>query len=187
MLQFILNAGPNLVSIVTDSITKNLGWKYPFHIQVACIGFQTVLLLFFCLETTFVRDQRLNLDKATAIAADEDVAVEKLASMAHAVHVEETASKHTDAQDVLAIYRNLHRKIFRREYPPSYRGTICCRRQHCWFVGPRDGRGALSLLRSVELCACPDILPPYNLTPDGIGLLSFGPFIGSTIACAALG
>jgi hypothetical protein len=92
MLQLILNAAPNLVSVVTGSITKNLGWKYLFHIQVACIGFQTVLLLFFCPETTFVRDQRLNLDKATAIAADEDVAVEKLASMAHAVHVEETAS-----------------------------------------------------------------------------------------------
>jgi hypothetical protein len=92
MLQLISNAAPNLVSVVTGSITKNLGWKYLFHIQVACIGFQTVLLLFFYPETTFVRDQRLNLDKATAIAADEDVAVEKLASMAHAAHVEETAS-----------------------------------------------------------------------------------------------
>jgi hypothetical protein len=159
MLQFILNAAPNLVSVVTGSITKHLGWKYLFHIQVACIGFQTVLLLFFCPETTFVRDQRLNLDKATAIAADEDVAVEKLASMAHAVHVEETASTIPTPKTFwqsTTIYTGKYsdENILHLIVAPF---AACANIAGLWVL---DGRGALSLLRSVELCACPDILHP---------------------------
>jgi hypothetical protein len=188
MLQFILNAGPNLVSIVTDSITKNLGWKYPFHIQVACIGFQTVLLLFFCPETTFVRDQRLNLDKATAIAADEDVAVEKLASMAHAVHVEETASNIPTSKTFwqsTAIYTGKYsdENILHLIVAPF---AACANIAGLWVLVMGGALSAFYVALNFVLAQIFS-LPPYNLTPDGIGLLSFGPFIGSTIACAALG
>jgi hypothetical protein len=132
-----------------------------------------VLLLFLCPETTFVRDQRLT---------------EKLASMAHAVHVEETASDIPTPKTFwqsTAIYTGkcsdgniLHLIVAPFAASANIAGL--------WVLVMG---GALSAFYVAVTFVLAQIfsLPPYNLTPDGIGLLSFGPFIGSTIACAALG
>ncbi|KFY65406.1 hypothetical protein V496_02598 [Pseudogymnoascus sp. VKM F-4515 (FW-2607)] len=57
ILQFLLGGISNFSSVIAGPITANLGWKYMFHILIAFISVQ-IILLFFCPETSYIRDRK---------------------------------------------------------------------------------------------------------------------------------
>jgi hypothetical protein len=62
LLNFVLGAISNLVSVITGPITTNLGWKYCFWILLPFCCVQYVLMILFCPETSYNRDAIYDLD-----------------------------------------------------------------------------------------------------------------------------
>jgi hypothetical protein len=62
LLNFVLGAISNLVSVITGPITTNLGWKYCFWILLPFCAFQFILMIFFCPESSYNRDALYDLD-----------------------------------------------------------------------------------------------------------------------------
>ena len=62
LLNFVLGAISNLVSVITGPITTNLGWKYCFWILLPFCCVQFILMILFCPESSYNRDALYDLD-----------------------------------------------------------------------------------------------------------------------------
>src|SRR5271170_5384137 len=77
LLNFVLGAISNLVSVITGPITTNLGWKYTFWVLLPFCCVQWILMILFCPETSYHRDRLYDLD------TNVDENFEQLAALEH--------------------------------------------------------------------------------------------------------
>ena len=62
LLNFVLGAISNLVSVITGPITTNLGWRYCFWILLPFCCVQWILMILFCPESSYNRNPLYDLD-----------------------------------------------------------------------------------------------------------------------------
>jgi MFS family permease len=185
VVTFLLAAVSNLASVVCGPITTNLGWKYLFHIFVALSGAQTLCQIFFVPETTYVRDHRYDIDELATDNFEELAAHEHRHDKALVEQVESAGTTQT-ARKKKTFWQNM--KLFDGSYSDeSLVALLIAPFAVCmniavayiivvqgWFVG---------LYVAIAFVLAQIFgLPPYNLTPSGIGYLSLGPFIGGLLA-----
>ena len=193
-MQFILGCASNFSSIVCGSITTHLGWKYLFHLMILCMGIQTILMFFFVPETTYNRDRRYDID---------ELVNDDLADLAKAEHRHQekvsVAEEHTDAEltptrttssrapvpkkrtfwQETAIFTGTYsnESFFKLMIGPF---AVCANVAVLWMVIVTGVVVAWYIAQAYVLAQI-FTLPPYNLNAEGVGYLSFGPFIGGTI------
>lgn len=200
-VQFLLGAISNFSSVGCGAVAAKLGWKYLFHLLVACLGFNLILLLLFCPETSYIRDQRYNIDET----ADDDL---KGLSEAERRHVEcSQRSKEASASDLAPT--ETHTSIIVTVRPPKtlvqemaiFTGVysdenllqlviapfaVCSNLAIFWIVVV-SGVVTATYVAQAFVLAQIFSFPPYNLDASGIGYLSLGPFIGGVIGSIVLG
>ena len=190
VINFLLAGISNFSSVITGTIVTNLGWKYLFHILLAFVALQLVLLLLFCPETTYIRDKRYDTDEVA------NVDLEKLAEIEHRndTTLEKTASSATRAAPIPPL------KMFRQElaiFTGVYTDenlfqlvlgsfAVWTNLAAAWVIIAVGGSTVLFVAVAFVLAQI-FTLPPYNLTAAGVGYLSLGPFIGSIIGSVILG
>ena len=67
VVNFMLAAISNGVSIIAGPITANLGWNYNFYICLPFVVLQFVLLILFVPETAYIRDHMYDIDTNSAL------------------------------------------------------------------------------------------------------------------------
>jgi MFS family permease len=190
IINFLLAGISNFSSVITGTIVANLGWKYLFHILLAFVTLQLILLFLFCPETTYSRDKRYETDEIT------NVDLEKLAEVEHRndAGLEKTASSGVRANPVPAL------KTFRQElaiFTGVYTDenllqlvlgsfAIWTNLAAAWVIIAVGGSTVLFVAVAFVLAQI-FTLPPYNLNAAGVGYLSLGPFVGSIIGSVILG
>lgn len=194
-IQFLLGGISNFSSVLAGPITANLGWKYLFHILIAFVGTQIIMLFFFCPETSYIREARYNIDEI----ADED-----LGNLAAAEKVDETRvelSQNTDANltssPTIASSRTSipapktfwqQTAIFTGTYSDENLLQLIiapfavCTNLAVFWVVVVSGTLTATYVAQAYVLAQIFSSPPYNLDASGIGYLSLGPFIGGLVA-----
>lgn len=194
-ISWLLVALSNLASVVSGAIFDQLGWRSLFYILVAACGLQLVLVLAFVPETTYQRDSRLNLDEHANENLQEVAALEK--GMVTHEDVQHLASK-TENQTL--VLTTPAKKTFWRN-AAIFSGRHSDENLIQLVIGPFAILTNLAVLYVSVLQAWVLALfvgiaytlaqifaaPPYLLTPQVIGYLSLGPFVGGTVAMLALG
>ncbi|KAF5543434.1 hypothetical protein FPHYL_11289 [Fusarium phyllophilum] len=192
---FLLGALSNGVSIIGGVIITNLGWKYNFHILLAFLGFQLILVILFCPETTYNRSAIYNIDR---VGSQVDLGEKQNQEQAQLEHVEkasvtvdndaESSFQHIPAKKTFIQDMALHNGTFTEKsvismgiasvavvfnvitsYNVFISGLIMA-----WFVG-------MAVLSGVFLAG-----PPWTLTSASIGYVSTGPFIGGLLASSLM-
>lgn len=209
LIQFILGATSNFSSVVCGLITTNLGWKYLFHIYLALIGTQLLLLFFFCPETAYIRDHRLEIDEVSTEdlqrkksyggnhIKEKEAAIDKQAEESHTEHVDRTSS--TSSPPATANPIHAPKTFWQRT--AIFTGTytdegllqlviapfaILLNLSILWVVVSSGALTALFVAVSYVLAQI-FTLPPYLLDTSGMGYLSLSPFIGGLLASLILG
>ncbi|KEQ74156.1 serine/threonine kinase 16 [Aureobasidium namibiae CBS 147.97] len=184
IINFLLAGISNFSSVITVTIVSNLGWKYLFHILLAFVALQLILLILFCLETTYNRDKRYDTDEVA------NVDLEKLAEVEHRndTELEKSASSATRAKPVplpktfrqeLAILTGVYTdENLLQLVLGSF--AVWTNFTAAWVIIAVGGSTVLSVAVAFVLAQI-FTLPPYNLTAAGVGYLSLGPFVGSII------
>ncbi|TVY92827.1 putative MFS-type transporter [Lachnellula willkommii] len=200
-IQFLLGGISNFSSIITGAVTANLGWKYLFHLLIAFLGFQIILLFLFCPETSYIRDNRYEID---------ELAVEDLKGLSEVEHRQQRQEKNPkeDTGVPLAQIETLaptvrsipEKKTFWQEtaiFTGSYSDenllqlvaapfAVCMNIAVLWVV-VISGTITATYVAQAYVLAQIFSLPPYGLNASGIGYLSLGPFIGGIVASIFLG
>lgn len=197
IMSFTLGAVSNLSSVICGPVTNSLGWHYLFHIMIACLGFQLILLFLFVPETAYERDARYEIDELADdnlqhLAEKEAMDRKKLESLddsKQAENLEKSTSfkppppKKTFIQE-LAVFTGTHsnENLLQLVIAP-----ILCNVNiaACWMVVMT---GAISSFYVSQSYVAAQIFafPPYNLTAAGVGYLFLGPFLGGLIASIVL-
>ncbi|KAF5696227.1 hypothetical protein FGLOB1_13686 [Fusarium globosum] len=192
---FILGALSNGVSIIGGVIITNLGWKYNFHILLAFLGFQLILVILFCPETTYNRSAIYNIDR---VGSQVDLREKRNQEQAQLEHVEK--ANVTVDNDAESSFQNIPTKKTFLQDMALYNGTFTEKSVismgiasvavvfnvitsynvfisgliMAWFVG-------MAVLSGVFLAG-----PPWTLTSASIGYVSTGPFIGGLLASSLM-
>ncbi|KAF5546700.1 hypothetical protein FNAPI_8718 [Fusarium napiforme] len=192
---FLLGALSNGVSIIGGVIITNLGWKYNFHILLAFLGFQLILVILFCPETTYNRSAIYNIDR---VGSQVDLDEKQNQEQAQLEHVEKASV--TLGNDADASFQNIPAKKTFLQDMALYNGTFTEKSVvsmgiasvavvfnvitsynvfisgliMAWFVG-------MAVLSGVFLAG-----PPWTLTSASIGYVSTGPFIGGLLASSLM-
>lgn len=207
-IQFILGCSSNFSSVVCGAVTNHLGWKYLFHFMVLCIGIQIILMFLFCPETTYIRDRRYDID---------ELADENLANLAAVEARHERAldlDPHGDGEKggaglekvatvdtMSSSRRRTYRKKTFWQSTAVFTGTyshdpwlklllapfaVCTNLVVLWCVICTGTVVAMYVAQAYVLAQIFSY-PPYNLSPEGVGYLSLGPFVGGTLGSLAMG
>lgn len=194
-IQFLLGGISNFASVLTGPITAKLGWKYLFHILIAFIGTQGILLFFFCPETSYKRGARYNIDEI----ANEDLGNFGAAEKGDETQVELSQNKDANLPSFPTIVSSRtsipapktfwqHTAIFSGTYSDENLlqliiapFAVCTNLAVLWVVVVSGTITATYVAQAFVLSQIFS-LPPYNLDPSGIGYLSLGPFIGGLVA-----
>ncbi|TVY25643.1 Protein HOL1, partial [Lachnellula hyalina] len=200
-IQFLLGGISNFSSVLTGPITANLGWKYLFHLLIAFIGFQTILLFFFCPETSYIRDHRYEID---------ELAVQDLKDLSEVEHRHQ--QRELDAKEnngvplaptetLASTVRPIPQKKTFWQETTIFTGTysdenllqlviapfaVCMNIAVLWVV-VISGTITATYVAQAYVLAQVFSLPPYNLNASGIGYLSLGPFVGGIVASICVG
>ncbi|OBT71360.1 hypothetical protein VF21_09428 [Pseudogymnoascus sp. 05NY08] len=186
VLQFLLGGISNFSSVIAGPITANLGWKYMFHILIAFISVQTILL-FFCPETSYIRDRKY---ESNIPILDEENGKSTVS------HHEGENAPSNDVKGVMTPSRTsappvVVKKIF-WQGTAIFTGTysdenllqlivapfaVCTNIVVLWVVVMSGTIFATTVAQSFILAQVFSI-PPYSLSASGVGYLSMGPFIG---------
>ncbi|TVY80562.1 Protein HOL1 [Lachnellula suecica] len=190
IVTFVLAAVSNLASVVCGPITTNLGWKYLFHIFVAISGAQTICQFLFVPETTYVRDRRYNIDELTTDNF-EDLAAHEHRHDKESVHELEAVTTTQTIPRKKTFWQNV--KLFDGSYSDeNLLQLLIAPFAVCFNIAV----AYIILIQGWFICIFVSIafvvaqifgLPPYNLTPSGVGYLSLGPFIGGLLAVLFFG
>ncbi|KAL3446112.1 major facilitator superfamily domain-containing protein [Aspergillus insuetus] len=177
VIAFMLGATSNFSSVICGPIAANLGWKYLFHIILAAIGIQLILIILFCPETTYRRGTLHNANHRKENEATID-------------HIE-----HRDAESFtpqpktfferMAIFTGVYSdETFARLFLAPF--AVCLNLACCWAI---LAAGILVAVYVAVSYVMPQIFsyPPYNLSPSGVGYLYLGPSLGGFIASIILG
>jgi hypothetical protein len=199
LIQFILGAASNFSAIIVGPIATDLGWKYLFHILIAFTTVETVLLILFVPETSYIRDHRYDID---------ELADDKLGDLA------ETEKRHARVADAKTTGDDIVRIETAASAPRTYRPkktflqelsvfngrfsndnllqlfiapfAVCANLAILWFVIVTGGLTAFFVAQSYDMSQI-FMFPPYNLSAAGVGYLSLGPFLGGLIGAIFLG
>jgi MFS family permease len=189
LLNFVLGAISNLVSVITGPITTNLGWKYCFWILLPFCSVQFILMVMFCPETSYLRDRLYDLDtnvnenfeqhehsSHTGSDNDEETAVRTRTGVSTTRSVPPRKSFIKRLAPVTGVYNEDN--LFRLVAAPFLSlaniaalwvivmsGLIVA-----WYVG-------VSFIMAQWFSP-----PPYLYTAAGVGYLSVGPAIGGLLA-----
>ncbi|OBT46493.1 hypothetical protein VE00_03319 [Pseudogymnoascus sp. WSF 3629] len=189
-IQFLLGGISNFSSVLAGPITANLGWKYLFHILIAFVGTQTILLFFFCPETAYKREARYNIDEivneGAAEKGDETQVELPQNTDANLTSIQTIASARTSIPALKTFWQRT--AIFSGSYSDENLlqliiapFTVCTNLAILWVVVVSGTLTATYVAQAFVLAQI-FTLPPYNLDASGIGYLSLGPFIGGLIA-----
>ncbi|KAH7124566.1 major facilitator superfamily domain-containing protein [Dactylonectria macrodidyma] len=193
IVQFILAAVSNLVSVICGPIINNLGWPYLFHLCVLFSGIQTILVFFFVPETNYAREKAVS--PGTSVKEHPQgplpTAEKQITESAHFEHPDDNVpatkagatakfppAKKTFVQD-LALFSGTHcdENIVQLLIAPF---AVCTNLAILWAVVVSGGLTALYV--SQALCIAQIFMaPPYLLSAAGVGYLSLGPFIGALV------
>ena len=194
LLNFVLGAISNLVSVITGPITTNLGWKYCFWILLPFCCVQWILMILFCPESSYNRDALYDLD------TNVDENFEQLAALEHKYvkrekigENEEPASRvHTGTSSRSVPAK---RKSFVRRLAPAgevYSSDNLVRLILAPFVSLSNIAALWVIVMSGLIVAwyvgISFIMaqwfspPPYNYTAADVGYLSVGPALGGLLA-----
>lgn len=200
LIQFILGATSNFSAIIVGPIATNLGWRYLFHILIAFTAVETVLLVLFVPETTYIRDHRYDIDELADDKLSELAAAEKRHAQPtdtekplsdEVVKVETATStppalrpKKTFVQE-LAIFTGTYSddNLLQLFIAPF---AVCTNLAVLWVVIVTGGLTAFFVAQSYDMAQI-FMFPPYNLSAAGVGYLSLGPFLGGLLASLLLG
>ncbi|KAF2462462.1 major facilitator superfamily domain-containing protein [Lineolata rhizophorae] len=187
IVTFTMTAVSNLAGVVTGPIVDNLGWKYLFHILVACSAFQLVLLFLFVPETTYHRDMQYNLDEI-----DADIPADQLSEKQDrsAVTIESAPGRAAQPRkksfwQELAVYTGSHsdENFLQLVVAP----ILCCLNLAAFWMVVVVGM-VISFYVAVSYVAAQIFsAPPYLLTAAGVGYVFLGPFIGGILGSILLG
>lgn len=196
-IQFLLGGISNFSSVLAGPITANLGWKYLFHILIAFIATQTILLFFFCPETSYIRAAQYNTDEHAQGEISDSATAEK-SDDAHDTQIEGTPKTEVS---VGSSERPIPAPKTFWQQTAIFTGTysdenllqliiapfaVCTNLAVLWVVVVSGTLTATYVAQAFVLAQIFS-LPPYNLDASGIGYLSLGPFIGGVIGSVVLG
>ncbi|CAK7202830.1 hypothetical protein SEUCBS139899_005557 [Sporothrix eucalyptigena] len=188
VMTFTLTCVSNLVSVVSGSITFALGWHYLFHIMIACVGFQLILLILFVPETNYRRVP--STVASSSASGNGDDGIEKEGGV---IGVE-------DVQQVEAVRRIPKKKTFWQEMA-VYNGTfsdenlfaliiapfvVCSNTLALWTIFI-TGAVTSFYVAIAYVTAQLFSVPPYNLNTSQVGYISLGPFIGGALGAVLIG
>ncbi|KAK6389558.1 hypothetical protein LTR65_006730 [Meristemomyces frigidus] len=187
IINFILNAASSLASIICGQVFQSLGYLWLFHMfQIFCV-LQFVLVVLFCPETTYIRDERYNTDT---------VVDEKYVELAHIEGHGEKRTATVDAESLgrvrtadipkkktflqeLAIFTGVYSSdsLFKFLFgpfltllnPAACYAVLCSGILNSWYVG------------SAIILAGIFSGPPWMFNAAQIGYLGAGPFIGGML------
>ena len=194
-IQFILGGVSNFTSIICGVITTNLGWRYLFHILIAFVGAQFILLILFCPETTYIRDRRYNTDEIANDNLEDLAAGEKGNRQASQIEEAGNTTDTTTSNRPIPAPKTFVQQmaIFTGTYSDENMlqlilapFAVCTNLAVLWVVIVSGTITAAYIVQAYVLAQIFS-LPPYNLQAAGIGYLSLGPFVGSVIASILLG
>lgn len=199
-MQFLLGAIGNFSSVIAGPITTALGWKYLFHILIAFIAAQTILLFLFCPETSYLRDHQYDIDEYVNEDLTDLATTEKQqhSQVEHAQNRDaniESDSTSASARTPIPAPKTFWQQtaIFTGTYSDENLlqliiapFAVCTNLAVLWVV---IFSGTLTATYVAQAFVLSQIfsMPPYNLDAAGIGYLSLGPFLGGVIACVFLG
>jgi MFS family permease len=195
LLNFILGAISNLVSVITGPITTNLGWKYCFWILLPFCCVQFILMILFCPESSYNRDALYDLD------TNVDENFEKLAALEHKYIKHDPDTGEVSEESVARVRTGVStrsiptRKSFFRRLAPAggiYSPDNLIRLVIAPFI-------ALSNIAALWVIVMSGLIvawyvgvsfimaqwfspPPYNYTAADVGYLSVGPAVGGLLA-----
>lgn len=189
-MQFLLGGISNFSSVLAGPITANLGWKYLFHILIAFVGTQTILLFFFCPETAYRREAQYNIDEIVNEGAAEkgvETQVELSENTdANLPSIQTIATTRTSIPALKTFWQRT--AIFSGSYSDENflqliiaPFAVCTNIAVLWVVVV-SGTITATYVAQAFVLAQIFTLPPYSLDASGIGYLSLGPFIGGLIA-----
>lgn len=189
-IQFLLGGISNFSSVLAGPITANLGWKYLFHILIAFISTQLILLVLFCPETTYIRDPRLELDECANDGLNEKTHERVVEHSENANATVVPSSTNTNSRGPIPTPKSFWQQtaIFTGTYSDENMlqliiapFAVCTNLAILWVVVVSGVLTATYVAQAYVLAQIFS-LPPYNLDASGIGYLSLGPFIGGVIA-----
>ncbi|KAH7379889.1 serine/threonine kinase 16 [Cadophora sp. MPI-SDFR-AT-0126] len=186
IVSFLLAAISNLASVVTGPITTNLGWKYLFHIFVAISAGHTILQILFVPETTYVRAKKYEIDELAT--GYEEAELEK---GPRSQELENMVTRQTTIPAKKTFLQNM--KLFDGTYSDEnfiqlvIAPFAVCANLSVLYIVIVQGWFVCLFVAIAFVIAQIFGLPPYLLTPSGIGYLSLGPFVGGVIALLLFG
>lgn len=204
VVNFMLAAISNGVSIIAGPITANLGWKYNFYILFPFVTLQFIALLLFVPETAYRRQAIYDIDTNSALDLNRLGDVEKRARAHEEVAPANGVDSEAQAERVTTTANGYHPPPPKKTYWQSlalYTGsytddsvikmilsTIVILANIgaswtifisgllvAWYV-------AISFLSS-QLFS----LPPYGYTAAGVGYVSVGPLLGGIFGAVGCG
>ncbi|KAL2837822.1 major facilitator superfamily domain-containing protein [Aspergillus pseudodeflectus] len=184
MIAFSYTSVSNLSSVIAGPITFNLGWRYLFHILVALSGLQTLLVLFFCPETSYIRDPFFNRHLATTGSGEVDDAkisavVEEIESLP--ANPSSPPPPNTFWQQ-MAIYTAVYsdENLLKLIFGPF----LCLTNLIALWTVVMTGVMTSTFVAMSYVAAQLFSPPPYSLSVAAVGYLSTGPFLGGAIGFA---
>ena len=186
IVSFLLAAISNLASVVTGPITTNLGWKYLFHIFVAISAFHTILQTLFVPETTYVRAKKYEIDELATGYEEAD-----LEKAPRTQELENTVTRQSVVPAKKTFLQNM--KLFDGTYSDEnflqlvIAPFAVCSNLSVLYIVIVQGWFVCLFVAIAFVIAQIFGLPPYLLSPSGIGYLSLGPFVGGVIALLLFG
>lgn len=202
LLNFVLGAISNLVSVITGPITTNLGWKYCFWILLPFCCVQFILMILFCPETSYNRNALYNLDTNVDEDFEQLVALEKRyvspeessePPMEKSIAVDEEAKQMHGSPSALNV--PTERKSFVRRLALAggvYSEDNLIRLVLAPFLSLTNIAALWVVVMSGLIVAWYVAVsfvmaqwfspPPYNYTAADVGYLSVGPAVGGLLA-----
>jgi MFS family permease len=202
LLNFVLGAISNLVSVITGPITTNLGWKYCFWILLPFCCVQYILMILFCPESSYKRNALYDLDTLVDENLEQLVALEKKYgkndsssnSLSKNVESDEKLVSRMRSDFSASTVPTKRKSFFRRLAPAGgvYSEDNLIRLIFAPFL-------ALTNLAALWVVVMSGLIvawyvgvsfimaqwfspPPYDYTAADVGYLSVGPAVGGLLA-----
>jgi len=181
--------------IISGYIIEELGWNWTYGICAILYGVWILILFFFCPETAYRRDAKLNIDLGTTDHAEE-LAEAKMAAMEgkddkieNVVQIETSASEWSEPKN--SYWHDL--KIFHgRQCDDAYWKVLTRPLMMLLFPQVLFSFFAYGLTTS-WLVVVGGVLaqiftaPPYNFSVSGVGLVAIASLIGAILGAFITG
>jgi len=191
VVQFTLGVTSNFTNIVTGPIATRYGWKYLFHLMIAFSAFESILVILFVPETSYIRERRFEIDEigdTPSTGALNEKSEEKDPSAFRQESVLSTRSyppKKTWFQELRPWTGQIYsdESFWKLVIAPF---GILTNLAILWFVVVTGGLACFLVSQSMVIAQI-FYKPPYKLTPAGIGYVSLGPVVGGILAFIVVG